>query len=67
MEEEMLVFGFEDLVNGIGGALGLFLGWSILSVVSEGYDILASLMRSYGRKLVDVCQGTNMVSEGKLR
>ena len=29
-EEELLVFDFEDLLNGIGGALGLFLGWSIL-------------------------------------
>ena len=29
---EMLVFDFEDLINGIGGALGLFLGWSILKL-----------------------------------
>ena len=29
-QEELLVFDFEDLVNGIGGALGLFLGWSFL-------------------------------------
>ena len=29
-QEELLVFDFEDLVNGVGGALGLFLGWSIL-------------------------------------
>ena len=29
-QEELLVFDFEDLINGIGGALGLFLGWSIL-------------------------------------
>ena len=28
--EELLVFDIEDLINGIGGALGLFLGWSIL-------------------------------------
>ena len=32
-----MVFGFEDLVNGIGGALGLFLGWSLLQVLLEGY------------------------------
>ena len=31
-----MVFGFEDLVNGIGGALGLFLGWSLLQVLVEG-------------------------------
>ena len=31
-QEEMLVFDFEDLINGIGGALGLFLGWSILYI-----------------------------------
>ena len=29
-QEELLVFDIEDLINGIGGALGLFLGWSIL-------------------------------------
>ena len=29
-QEEILVFDFDDLINGIGGALGLFLGWSIL-------------------------------------
>ena len=29
-QEELLVFDSEDLINGIGGALGLFLGWSIL-------------------------------------
>ena len=31
-QEELLVFDFEDLINGIGGALGLFLGWSILNI-----------------------------------
>ena len=31
-QEELLVFDFEDLVNGLGGALGLFLGWSILYI-----------------------------------
>ena len=35
-QEELLVFDFEDLVNGIGGALGLFLGWSLLYI---GKDI----------------------------
>ena len=29
-QEELLVFDSEDLINGIGGALGLFLGWSML-------------------------------------
>ena len=31
-QEEVLLFAFEDMVNGIGGALGMFLGWSILSL-----------------------------------
>ena len=31
-QEELLLFDFEDLINGLGGALGLFLGWSILSL-----------------------------------
>ena len=30
VQEEQLVFDWEDLINGIGGALGLFLGWSLL-------------------------------------
>ena len=38
-QEELLVFDFEDLVNGIGGALGLFLGWSILYIGKiKGYS-----------------------------
>ena len=39
-QEELLVFDFEDLINGIGGALGLFLGWSILYLLTEAYNIL---------------------------
>ena len=31
-QEELLDFDQEDLINGIGGALGLFLGWSILYI-----------------------------------
>ena len=34
-EEENLLFDFEDLINGIGGAMGLFLGWSILSICKD--------------------------------
>ena len=45
VEEELEVFGIEDVVNGVGGALGLFVGWSILYIVMEGYDSLANFMR----------------------
>ena len=31
-QQEQLEFGSEDLINGLGGALGLFLGWSILYI-----------------------------------
>ena len=34
-EEELLAFDFEDLVNGLGGALGLFLGWSLLYISNQ--------------------------------
>ena len=34
------MFGFQDLVNGIGGALGLFLGWSLLQLVVDGYKYM---------------------------
>ena len=39
-EEELLAFDFEDLVNGLGGALGLFLGWSLLHIFNEGFLFL---------------------------
>ena len=38
-EEELLAIDFEDMINGIGGALGLFLGWSILNMVSDMFDM----------------------------
>ena len=66
-QEELVVFDQEDLVNGIGGALGLFLGWSILYignilissilikiisfVVTESYDVLLTLFAAMPRKL----------------
>ena len=31
--EEFYNFDFQDLVSSIGGYLGLFLGWSVLSIV----------------------------------
>ena len=34
-EEDVLVFDSEDLVNRLGGALGLFLGWSLLHIFSQ--------------------------------
>ena len=56
-----MVFGFEDLVNGIGGALGLFLGWSLLQVVVEGYkhmkliwNFLVNMIGRVGGRLVKV-------------
>ena len=34
-EEEFLVFDWSDTVNGIGGAMGLFLGWSVLCMIQQ--------------------------------
>ena len=45
LEEELVVFGFDDVVNGIGGALGLFLGWSILHIVLESYRSFSNFIR----------------------
>ena len=47
-QEELLVFDFEDLVNGIGGALGLFLGWSILQlgkikIKSDNFNLILNI------------------------
>ena len=37
-EKELLAFDFEDLVNGLGGALGLFLGWSLLHIFNQCFQ-----------------------------
>ena len=42
-EEELLAFDFEDLVNGLGGALGLFLGWSLLHIFGEIFKLLQQI------------------------
>ena len=34
-EEEFWVFDASDTLNGIGGALGLFLGWSVLYLMNQ--------------------------------
>ena len=34
-EEEFWAFDFSDVINGIGGAMGLFLGWSVLYLVNQ--------------------------------
>ena len=38
-EEELLTFDSGDLLNGLGGALGLFLGWSLLHICNECYKL----------------------------
>ena len=50
-EEELLVFDFEDLVNGLGGALGLFLGWSLLLIFNQCYLVLHKVRSwAFGKK-----------------
>ena len=34
-EEEFWVFDISDTINGIGGAMGLFLGWSVLYLIHQ--------------------------------
>ena len=34
-EKEFLVFDKSDTINGIGGAMGLFLGWSVLYLIHQ--------------------------------
>ena len=38
-EEELLTFDSGDLLNGLGGALGLFLGWSLLHICNECFQL----------------------------
>ena len=51
-EEELLAFDFEDLVNGLGGALGLFLGWSLLYMFNQFIHTLL-IVRD---RVTDVCK-----------
>ena len=39
-EEEMLAFDLDDLINGLGGALGLFLGWSLLHILNQCFQFV---------------------------
>ena len=43
-EEEYWIFDSADTLNGIGGALGLFLGWSVLYLVNQ---VATGLMLAY--------------------
>ena len=49
VEEELLAFDTEDLVNGLGGALGLFLGWSLLHILNQCFQFLSRQI--FGLKL----------------
>ena len=49
VEEELLAFDSEDLVNGLGGALGLFLGWSLLHILNQCFQFLSRQI--FGLKL----------------
>ena len=49
-EVESLAVGVEDLINGVGGALGLFLGWSLLSVLSKASILLHPLLSRFKTK-----------------
>ena len=43
-EEEFWIFDSSDTLNGIGGALGLFLGWSVLYLINQ---LVAGVVGSY--------------------
>ena len=38
-EEESLVFDVSDMINGIRGAMGLFIGWSIYYLIQDLINI----------------------------
>ena len=48
--EELLVFDIEDLINGIGGALGLFLGWSVVTFLDALSFILPTIKQKIFQK-----------------
>ena len=52
VEEEYLVFDMSDAMNGIGGAMGLFLGWSILYLMQKCGTAVRNIFEYWG------CKGT---------
>ena len=45
-EQEFLVFDLFDTLNGIGGAMGLFLGWSVFYLVGHLANGVKNIWRS---------------------
>ena len=52
-EEELLAFDISDTLNGIGGAMGLFLGWSVLYIVSQCSSAIWLCMKSFFMKITN--------------
>ena len=48
-EEEMLAFDTDDLINGVGGALGLFLGWSLLHIFNQCFQFISKTREWIGK------------------
>ena len=46
-EEEFLAFDIPDTINGIGGALGLFLGWSLLFLIEQCTSVTINAFRYF--------------------
>jgi hypothetical protein len=51
-EEEFWVFDLSDTVNGIGGALGLFLGWSGLYLANQFVIVIRKIVNSFSLVLL---------------
>ena len=50
IEEEFFLFDLSDTVNGIGGAMGLFLGWSVLDLAFQITVMIRSTLNLFDRK-----------------
>ena len=50
IEEEFFIFDMSDTVNGIGGAMGLFLGWSVLDLAFQVTVMIRSTLNLFDRK-----------------
>ena len=53
-EEELLAFDFEDLINGLGGALGLFLGWSLLHIFNQCFQFFINIHGKYAANIMNL-------------
>jgi hypothetical protein len=61
-EEELWAFDSDDTINGIGGALGLFLGWSLLDILSSCSSWIGRALQRLYWKIENIIHEMNVTT-----